>query len=115
MLLALLFLVLLLLLDLLLRLIALFVAILDYLLGDALATEAERYGRGQRNTTQQDQERGRYKLGGYPELGEAANAANTMMPYCATLPMTLLPVAPRTIPATKLARRWRAPGSGSPL
>src|SRR5918997_2051172 len=69
-LLALLFLVLLLLLDLLLDLIALFVAILDYLLGDALAAEAERYGRGQRNTTQQDQERRCYELRGYPELGQ---------------------------------------------
>src|SRR5215211_1466267 len=57
-LLALLFLVLLLLLlDLLLDLIALFVAVLDYLPGDALAAKAERNGRGQGHACEEDQER----------------------------------------------------------
>src|SRR5829696_3212143 len=40
-----------------------------------------------------------------PSCVSAAKAANTMMLYCATLPMRLLPVAPRTMPATKLASR----------
>src|SRR5215213_10519066 len=104
-LLALLFLVLLLLLDLLLRLIALFVAVLDYLLGDALAAEAERYGRGQRNTTQQDQERRRYKLGGYPELGQGREGRKHDDAVLRGTADDVAPVAPRTIPATKLARR----------
>src|SRR5215208_6229919 len=69
-LLALLFLVLLLLLDLLLDLIALFVAVLDYLPGDALAAEAERYGRGQGHACEEDQERRCYELRGYPKLGQ---------------------------------------------
>src|SRR5215210_2839952 len=71
-LLALLLLVLLLLLDLLLRFIALFVAVLDYLLGDALAAEAERYGRGQGHPAKQDEERRCYKLRGYSELGQGS-------------------------------------------
>ena len=56
----------LLLLDLLFGLVALLIAILDYLLGDVLAAKAERYGRGKRNSTQQDQERRRYELRSYP-------------------------------------------------
>jgi hypothetical protein len=53
---------LLLLLDLLLGLVGLLVAVLDYLPGDALAAEAERYGRRQGrqgHATQEDQERRR--------------------------------------------------------
>src|SRR5829696_66505 len=59
-----------LLLDLLLGLVALLVALLDYLPGDALAAEAERYGHGKRHSTQQDQERGRYEFRGDAELGQ---------------------------------------------
>ena len=42
------------LLDLLLGLLGPLVAVLDYLPGDALAAEAERYGRRQRHATQED-------------------------------------------------------------
>src|SRR5918998_2740366 len=69
-LLALLFPVLLLLLDLLPCLIALFVAVLDYLPGDALAAKTERYGRGQGHSCEEDQERRCYELLGDPELGQ---------------------------------------------
>src|SRR5215203_4217471 len=69
-LLALLFLVLLLLLDLLPDLIALFVAVLGYLPGDALAAKAECNGRGQGHACEEDQERRCYELRGYPKLGQ---------------------------------------------
>ena len=105
MLLDLLFLVLLLLLDLLLGLAALVIAVLYHLLGDTLAAEAERYGRGQGHASEKDQERRCYELRGYPELGQGSEGRKHDDAVLRDAADDVAPCGPRTIPATKLDSR----------
>lgn len=84
-------------------LIALLVALLDQTLGDTPGAEAE----GQ-DCREGDPSRirnvGAISFSAIPICVSAAKTAKTMMPYGATLPAMLVSVAPRTMPATKLAR-----------
>ena len=94
---------LLLLLDLLPGLAALLVALLDQTPGDALAAEAEGQGRREGDQSEQDRNVGAISFSAIPICVRAAKTAKTMRPHCVTLPAMLLPVAPRTMPDTKLA------------
>jgi len=93
-----------LLLVLLLGLVALLVALLDQTLGDTLGAEAEGQGRREGDPSRIRNVVGAISFSAIPICVSAVKTAKTMMPYGATLPAMLVSVAPRTMPATKLAR-----------
>ena len=93
-----------LLLVLLMGLVALLVALLDQTLGDTLGAEAEGQGRREGDPSRIRNVVGAISLSAIPICVSAVKTAKTMMPYGATLPAMLVSVAPRTMPATKLAR-----------
>jgi len=85
-------------------LVALLVALLDQTLGDTLGAEAEGQGRREGDPSRIRNVVGAISLSAIPICVSAVKTAKTMMPYGATLPAMLVSVAPRTMPATKLAR-----------